>query len=268
MRVLVGKLHELVFDARTIARAGSVNKPGIQRRKRNILFHERSGIRSRARNPAGKLFRSRHPPGETSSALFLVEQFLLIAGIVKSEKHGFLIAFLFFALRKVYGRSQNARRRSRFQPVDRNSGFRETVGKRLRIEISKATAVIDVAAYEHFSLQECSGGHDDCFSEKTDAEIRSDADDFSVFKNQPGGNRLKKRKIFLSFANMLHARGIHQLVALRARRLHGRTFRSIEHAKLQGGGVGAHRHFSAHGVYFPNDMTFRLSAYGGIAAHF
>jgi hypothetical protein len=49
--------------------------------------------------------------------------------------------------------------------------------------------------------------------------------------------------------------------------VHARALGTIQHAELNGGGVGIKGHESTEGVDFPNHLTFGDSADGGIAGH-
>ena len=56
-------------------------------------------------------------------------------------------------------------------------------------------------------------------------------------------------------------------VALRTWAPHGRTFRAVEHAELDGAFVGHNSHLSTQSINFTHNLTLGNAAYGRIAAH-
>ena len=56
-------------------------------------------------------------------------------------------------------------------------------------------------------------------------------------------------------------------VALCTRAPHGRSFASVEHAELDGGGIGNEPHLSAQGIYLAHNLSFGNAANGRIARH-
>lgn len=69
------------------------------------------------------------------------------------------------------------------------------------------------------------------------------------------------------FQQPLHTELVGFFVALGARRAGAGAFAGIEHAPLDGGGIGIERHGSAEGVDFANHVTLGETANGGVAAH-
>ena len=78
---------------------------------------------------------------------------------------------------------------------------------------------------------------------------------------------MPERQIRLLLDAPLHRELIGLLVGLRPRAVHGRAFGVIEHPKLDAGLVDDAAHFAAERVDFADDLPFRDTADGRIAAH-
>ena len=89
------------------------------------------------------------------------------------------------------------------------------------------------------------------------AVLGAEVADFSLKELQAGGG----------FEDPLHAGAVGEFVALGARGSHAGAFGGVEHAELQGGGVGVEAHGAAEGVDFAHHVSFGEAADGGVAAH-
>ena len=66
---------------------------------------------------------------------------------------------------------------------------------------------------------------------------------------------------------MLHRELIQLLIGLSARGVHGGAFGAIEHAELDGAGIGDFAHLAAQGVNFADDLSLGDAADSRVAAH-
>ena len=74
-------------------------------------------------------------------------------------------------------------------------------------------------------------------------------------------------QVGLGLQHFAHLQAVLLLVALRARRPHGRTARSVQQAELDADGVGDFAHDAAEGIDFADEVSFGNAADGGIARH-
>ena len=85
--------------------------------------------------------------------------------------------------------------------------------------------------------------------------------------HQLGHFRLLDVQIRLGLQHLAHLQAVLLLVALRARRPHGRPARSIQQAKLDSDRVGHLAHDAAQRVDFANEVPLGDATHGGIARH-
>jgi len=89
----------------------------------------------------------------------------------------------------------------------------------------------------------------------------------SVFNTNIYNFRLPEDKVFLTLKRVLHYFLVFAPVSLRAQRVNGRSFASVEHPELDASLVSAPGHFSAKGVEFANEMTLSRSTDRWVARH-
>jgi hypothetical protein len=94
-----------------------------------------------------------------------------------------------------------------------------------------------------------------------------DAAHTAVINDQRRDFRLLNVEVRLAFKNLLHPYAILLLVALRARRPHGRPARRVQQAELNSYRVGDLAHYAAQRVDLAYEVTLRDAADGGIARH-
>ena len=89
----------------------------------------------------------------------------------------------------------------------------------------------------------------------------------SILKDQLSYGILPETEVLGILENMAPHLGEAHAIALRTRAPHGRTFRAVEHAELDGRAVRHNSHHSAESIYFPDNLTFGYTADGRIATH-
>ena len=117
------------------------------------------------------------------------------------------------------------------------------------------------------SVEECPCGDDDAFGLDFCSPDCAHAGHLAVFHKQflhlvlPDVESGGVVELFAPFPNELSP------VALRPRAPHGRSFRTVEHSELYGGGVGDDAHLSSESIDFPHDLSLGDASHGGVAAH-
>ena len=133
--------------------------------------------------------------------------------------------------------------------------------------ISHATAGLIAKANVEQAAHECSGGDDDRAGAKTNPEVCFHTDGDVILHEQARDISLLEMETRLLLERGLHAELVCLLVALRAGRSHARPFASIQHSKLDAGGVGIDSHGTAERIDLTDHVTFGESAHGRIARH-
>src|SRR5205814_3245107 len=144
MRGLVGKLHDLVLDRRTIARTGTLYPAGVKRRTMQILLDDFVGLRSGVGNPAGHLFHV-----ELASVIKIKAENLVFGPshvLVKRESRRHLISELDLALREIDRTRIEPTGRTRLESSNIEAHFSEA-GAQVGVPISHPPPWPAVLAY-------------------------------------------------------------------------------------------------------------------------
>src|ERR1700685_3357393 len=143
MRFLVGKLHDLVFNRRTIARPDRLNLPAIHGRAVNVFANDAAGLRRGPRNVA------RH--------LRIV---MRNAPCAKAERRRIGIARLHSKARPVDAAPIEPRRRSRLKPATAQPQLLPRLAEPHRCWFARAPRRVLLFAAMNQSVEKCSGSDD------------------------------------------------------------------------------------------------------------
>ena len=110
MGILIGELHELIFNRWAVTRSYAGYLTAIERGQVEVLLHDLTRGAGGFRHPARDLVTSRSPAGEPFARLFHVEQIGYLARIMERKKGRGYIPWLFLALTEINGGSEDTRR--------------------------------------------------------------------------------------------------------------------------------------------------------------
>ena len=252
---MVREAHDLVLERGAVACADALDQAVVHRRFVEVGAHEVGGGRGGPGNAAVEVvfghLRRDVPDAE-------MREMLVEAGFRRLDVHA----------AEVDRAAEHARRRARFEAARLQSeaaadGFRQQV----RGGIAGAAPGEMREAVMQETVQKGPRRHDDRLAPVGVAEARDHARDGVAVRDEIDRLLLTDRKVRGLLEHVLHGALVAGLVALCARRPHGGPLRAVQHAELDGGGVGDLSHEAAEGVDLAHEMPLRDAADARIAAH-
>ena len=252
--LLIREADDLVLDRGAIARPRAVDLPGIERREVQILVNDPVRLGVRVGDVAGDL-------------LDFVER---VHVRLMGERHDQIVARLDLQRVKINGSAVDARRRTRFEPLQRNPGIAERLG-----EVIGGQGIVRSCGSLHgtdvgMPREIRAAGDDDRVGEKITARRGGNAADNAPAVGERLGEdrgylRLDKADFLLRLDRPFHVRMIEHPICLHAFGLDGGAFARIENTGLDRRAVGGQRHLTAQGVDLVDEMPFSRTADGRIA---
>ncbi len=258
MLQLLWKADDLIFNRRTVARAGRLNLPGIHGRAMHILAND------------GERFR--RGEGDVATDLRPSDGFG-----AKAERRGFGVAGLLVKLRPIDGAAVDAWRGSRLEAAIAQAQALQGFAEKHGCGLPAATGGIMLFAAVDEAIQECSGGDDGRAGVDDTSVAQLDSADDTMrctggcvgqfFQDDIDNFRLLDVEVRLGLQNFAHLDAVLLLVALRSRGPDGGPAGSIEQTELNADRVGDFAHHAAQRIDFAHQMTLGNSADRGIAGH-
>ena len=148
-----------------------------------------------------------------------------------------------------------------------DTGFQQASRQCLCAEVPQPSALVLVLADVHQAAEKSPGGDHYGPAHEVDIQARPAADDLALLVDQSGYCGLEHLQVRLEFQRMFEPELIGFFVALRARRLDGRTLGFIEQPELDSSDVRVDGHFTAEGVNLPDHLPLGLATDRRVAAH-
>ena len=260
---LVRELHDLVFNRRAVARADTLNLPGIERRAVNVLANHAVRFVVGQGNPADGLF--------------------LRNGVrAEAEGRGHGIAGLHFELRKVNGAAVEARRRSGLQAAHFKAHAAQRFAQHHGRWFTRASGGILLLAAVDEAVEKGSGGDHHGSGFDGAAVAQQDAvhslpwraaigcgrrGAIQILQHKVDYFRLLDAKVWFLLQHLAHTDAVELLVGLRAWRPDGWAAAGVKQPELNAHGVDHFAHHAAQGVHFAYQVPLGNSAHGRIARH-
>ena len=151
------------------------------------------------------------------------------------------------------------------QRVDAQCG--ERVGEKCRSRFGATSTHHGFPSDVHQSVEEGAGRDDNGLGVKLRTPNRSYATSHAMLRDDFGNFVLPDVKVVGVFQTSTPFGDEADAVALGTRAPHRRSFRTVEHAELNGGGIRHFAHLSAECIDLTDDLSFGNAADGRIAAH-
>ena len=142
-------------------------------------------------------------------------------------------------------------------------GFRQMIGCRFCTPSSGKHFTADM----HQSVQECTCSQNYAFGMERNAPAGNHSRYFSVLDQKFFNSVLPDMKVRYVLQNLSPGPDKFTAVALCTWTPHGRTFRAVEHAELNGSTVCYQSHVTAQCIDLPYDLSFGNASYGRVATH-
>src|SRR4029079_10331564 len=173
VRNLLGKLDDLVFNRRAVARPDGMDLPAVHRRTMNIFADDAMRFRQSPRDVTGHLrIMVGHSPG------------------TKAEGSGIGIAGLHLKLGPVDSPAVESRRRPGLEPATSQTELLQRLAQQHSGRFSGAARRIWLLAAVDQAIEERSGRNNDSSRADVASVTEADADDRRLFKNQIRNFRL------------------------------------------------------------------------------
>ena len=250
MSCLFRKLDYLVLNGRAVSGSGSLYDTGIDGRAVYILADDRVSLFIGISQVAGDL---------------LDLDVCRIRGIGEGDYD--LISLLDRHLGVIQSPSVHSGRRACLKSAERNADPVEGILEAGRSLHAAGTCLCDGFSHQAPGV-EISAGADDCrLTSVNSAGMDSDADNFSVFRENLRDLRLADRQILLALQHLPHSLGVLRLIGLRPERVDGRALGDVEHLGLDESLIYIFAHLTAQGIDFPDQMALGRSPDVRIAGH-
>ena len=248
MRVAPGESDQLCFDRRTIARTDGLD----------LSVEERRILQSRSQHAVHFGIRFARPAVKLGQGTMIGDE-------RKTMEVVFARLNLHFI--EVYRARIDAHRGAGFHALVLDAQGRERSGEKRRGRFGAAPAGHRFASDVHQPVEEGAGRDHDGRRAKLRSPDGSHAAGLAVAGENFGYLVLPDVQSVGVFNASAPFADEADAVALRARTPHGRSLRSVEHAKLHGSGIRHLAHLSAQCVDLSDDLSFGNAADGRIAAH-
>ncbi len=265
MAFFLGEADDLIFDGGTIPRSDPFDPPCVHRGEVQVFANDVMGGSIGVSDPAGKLFHVEPVILPRVEGEDLVG--LSLEGVGdEGERDWWVVADLWFADGEVNSPAVEPCRRAGFEAAKFKSEVAQTVTEGGR-GVPHSTAFLILETNMEESAHECSSGHDDGSSEGAVAKVGLHPRDGVVGGEDADGISLAEgesvRRLERGFGTEL----IGLFIALGPWGAHGGPTCGVEHPELDGRGIRVQPHEPTQRVDLANDLSFGLTADGGIAGH-
>ena len=185
----------------------------------------------------------------------------------KTELVEVVLAVLHFHLLEMHRAAVDAHGCPRLHPRRRDAVARDALGEPTGGRLGNATASHLLAADVQQSVEKSAGGDDDTLRPDLHAPDGTDADSLTILYEQFVDLVLPNVEIGSGVKTLTPFPNEFPPVALGTRTPHGGTLGAVEHAELDGGGIGDDAHLSAQRVDFTNNLSLGYPADGRVATH-
>ena len=186
-------------------------------------------------------------------------------GIGKS--HYFIITFLFDEFAEIYGSTIYADRRPSFQSLDFKTEFLELFTDAVTGHLTHSTPRKMLLPNMNQTIQKGSVGKDDRLTLDIAAHHSLNPLHLVAIKKKPYHRILPKVYVGCFLQHTAPFSRKHHLIALASWTPHGRTFRLVEHPKLNHGTVTDNARITTHGIDFTDNLSLGNAAHSRVARH-
>ena len=165
---LVGKLHDLVFNRRAVARANRLDLPAVHGRTVNVFANDAMGLRRSPGNVAGNL---RVMVGDALGA--------------KAEGRRINVSRLHRKARPVDRTSVETGRGAGLEPTSAQAKLLQRLAQQYRVGLAGTPGRILLLAAMNQTVQKCSGGDDDCLRAHAAAVAKTNANSSAAGFRRP-----------------------------------------------------------------------------------
>ena len=248
VRRAVGELDRLVLDRGAIARAGSLDRAGVERREMQVLADH--GVRALV------------GAGQPAQRLVQLEPLRPVR-----ERHRRLVAGLRRDSVPVDRVAVEARRSPGLEPAALEPQLGEALGERHRRVLPDAPAREPLRPDVNEPVQERAGGDDGRAAIQHPAVGKLHRAHSASLEPHVVRHAADAREPRDGIQVSRHLERVARLVALRARRPHRRPAPAVQHLELDPGAIGHDPHHAAERVDLAHHVALRDPADRGIARH-
>ena len=178
-----------------------------------------------------------------------------------------VLPLLNLQLVEMHAPAVDAHRCTRLHPPVCDAMFGDGFGQFVRCRFRHASARQHGPSHVHQSVEERARRQYHALGAERHAPQGDHSPHFAILYQQPAHGVLPDVQIRCILQHLTPRPNELIAVALRTRAPHGRPFRTVQYAELDGGAVRYHARMSAQCVDFAHDLSFGNATDGGVATH-